>query len=134
MISSECFYTEQHLWLKPEAGQVTIGVAEPIVRTLGPLISIELPDVDDELKGQVPFGQVEGLHETHQLYSPFEARVLEVNRDVIWDPTRLTRDPYDSGWLIRLEWHDQEELIHFMTSSPYEKFCREQLGDDYVND
>ena len=92
MIPEDRYYTRGHIWVKIDEASVEIGVTEPIVRKLTPLIVVELPDQDDEMKAELPFGEIEGLNETFQLYPPVEARVTEVQdecRDAVRNAKRL---------------------------------------------
>jgi glycine cleavage system H protein len=128
MIPGDRVYTTNHQWVKPGTGLVEIGVTEQLLRKIGPLISVELPDADDELKAELPFGELEGLHETWQLYPPLEARIVEVNEELIWSHKKLLKDPYKQGWLLKIRPHDPEGLKRLWNAAQYRKFCEETLG------
>ena len=135
MIPDDRFYTIQHLWIRPDEAQVEIGVAEPLLWRLGPIISVELLDADDEMKLELPFGELECAEETYQLYPPIEACITEVNDELIWNHVKIAEDPYGKGWLIRLRMEDQRDLHQlFMPASLYRKFCVENLGEESVEE
>ena len=102
MIPADLFYTKHHLWVRPEADCVEVGVTEPLIRKIKPLVSVEMLEPDDEMKDELPFGELEGCRETYRLYPPAETRILEVNDELLWDQTKLERDPYGEGWLFRI--------------------------------
>lgn len=130
MIPDDLFYTEYHVWVRPEEEWVEIGATGPIIGHLAPLIGVEILDADDAMKFEVPFAELEGAEETHYLYPPVETRIVEVNSEILWDQTKLVEDPYEGGWLVRAVAPDTEELLHLMTSTAYEEFCEEKLGED----
>lgn len=127
-------YTRDHQWVRRDAAFVEMGVAEPLLRKLIPLVSIELPDADDELMLELPFGELEGLHEVHQLYPPVEARIIEVNQELVWNHRKLLKDPYGAGWLLRIRVHHPRELKRLLSARAYRAFCAEDLGEEFVND
>lgn len=128
MIRGDRVYTTYHLWVKAGTGLVEIGATEQLLRKIGALVSVELPDADDELKVELPFGELEGLHETWQLYPPLEGRIVEVNEELIWSHKKLLKDPYGQGWLLKIRPHDPEVLKKLWNAEQYRAFCEENLG------
>ena len=128
MIPEDRYYTMSHVWVKLDEAKVVIGAAEPLVRSLGPLLAVELPDPGEEMMLDVPFGEIESVHTVHQLYPPADAVVLETNESVLYDVDRLTRDPYGEGWLLKIRVHDPEQIKDLVASEAYADFCKEYFG------
>ena len=129
VIPDDLFYTKDHVWVRPEENCVEMGVAEPLVRRLEPLLSIDMLDPDDDMKKQLPFAELEGRERTVQLYPPIESRIVEVNQELLWDQTKLVEDPSGKGWLVRVKKPDQEALLHLMTASAYTEIYAQELGE-----
>jgi glycine cleavage system H protein len=127
MIPDDRVYTRNHEWVKVGKGILELGVTQPLLRKIGPLISVELPDADDELKAELPFGELEGLEETWQLYPPVEGRILEVNDEIVWDHKKLVKDPYGKGWLLKVRPHDPEAVKRLWAPGLYRKYCEDTL-------
>ncbi|MHC4479812.1 MAG: glycine cleavage system protein H [Planctomycetota bacterium] len=134
MIREDYVYTKNHQWVKPGEPLVEVGVTGPLLRKVGPLISIELPEADDELKMEVPYGELEGRHMTHQLWAPVEARIVEVNDELIWNHAKLLKDPYGEGWLLRVQPHDPAEVMGLFAGALYRKFCADDLGEEFLDE
>jgi len=134
MVPNDRVYTRSHLWVKLNEAQVLVGVTEPLLRRLEPVTFVELPDPHDEMMPDVPFGEIEGLHQIHQLYPPADAEVLEVNRSLQWSVDKLMEDPYGEGWLMRIKAHDPEQLKCLMNAESYEAFCAEQFQEKVSNE
>jgi len=133
MIPDDRFYTEDHQWLRPDEAFVEVGVTEPLVRKLSPLIAIQMLDADDEMKSELPFAELEGAEVTHHLYPAAEARIIEVNDALLCEIDVLAEDPYGAGWLVRLEVQERRELQRLMTAHSYRKYCEEEFGKGYVD-
>lgn len=117
-------YSPNHDWVMTTEEGVLLGVTEPLLKHLGTLISVELPDSDDEMMVGVPFGAVESEEEIHELMPPGDALILEVNDAVLWDLDALAQDPYGKGWMLRLQLHDPGQLEGRMNAADYETYCR----------
>lgn len=136
MIPEDCYYTEYHLWIRHEEDQtLLVGVTRPLLRKVGPLLSIDILDADDPIMPTIPFGQVEGLDDARQLYLPMEADILEVHEELKANLDKLANDPYGDGWLARIKLEDpQSQLIQLMTYHTYRDFVKESLGEDYLDE
>ena len=132
MIPDDRYYTRSHVWVKIDEAVVEVGVTEPILRRLEPLISIELPEEDDEMKVELPFGELEGLRETYQIYPPVEARVVAAHDELLWNLDKLAGDPYGKGWLVKIRVHEPQELKNLLTAKAYAEFCGRDLGEDFA--
>jgi glycine cleavage system H protein len=132
MIPDDRRYNRSHVWAMQVGDLLEIGVTEPILKKVGALIAVELPEVDDDVKVELGFGELEGLEETHQLYPPIESRVIEVNDELTWNHQKLLKDPYAGGWLVRLAMRDAERVESLMTAEEYREFCADELGAKFA--
>jgi len=133
MIPDDLVYTKLHAWVRLGEPLIEVGVTDPLLRRVAPLISLELPDLDDELKTELAFGEVEGHEETWQLYPPAEGRIVEVNEELVWNHKKLLKDPYGEGWLLKVRPHEPGALTHLWSPPVYRKFCQDTLGEEFVD-
>lgn len=129
MIPDDRVYTKNHVWARLGTSLLELGVTEPLLKQVGAVLAVELPDPDDELKLELPFGEVEGETETRQLYAPVESRIVEVNHELVWNHKKLTKDPYGEGWLLRIEVRGPDDLAGLMNAEAYGKFCAAQKAE-----
>jgi glycine cleavage system H protein len=132
MIPDDRRYNRSHVWAMQVGELLEIGVTEPILKKISPLISVEFPEVDDDVKVELGFGELEGSEETHQLYPPIESRVIEANAELIWNHQKLLKDPYGEGWLLKLAMRDEEKVEALMDAQEYREFCAEDLGEKFA--
>ncbi len=103
----------EHSWMmKEDDGNVRIGVERPFLYSVGRIQSVYLPSVGDRLRqGSVYFQVFSADLRSQSLLSPISGIVVEVNENVSKNPTKSLEDPYDSGWLIKLEPDNFEEEV-----------------------
>ncbi len=101
-IPSDLLYTKDHEWIKIENGIATVGITDYAQGELGDIIFIELPEVGDSVQEEDSIGTIEAVKTVADIYSPMNGEILEVNINLEDNPDSLNTDPYDSGWIIKL--------------------------------
>jgi glycine cleavage system H protein len=81
--------------------------------------SLELPGAGDEVEQEDSMGTIEARKTVAELYAPFSGTVLEVNHELLDNPSLVNDDPYDGGWLLEISLDDPEELKGLMTADDY---------------
>lgn len=122
-------YSEYHLWVKLEKDQALVGVTDFAREELGDVDYIELPELDDTITKNKPFGIIETSKAVTDLIAPISGVVIERNAALAESPETLTEDPYGDGWLIVVEPSDPEELDELMKSSDYSKLAAGESDD-----
>lgn len=92
-----------NLWYSEEDGIITIGINEDGLEDITEINSIDLPPEQEKIDADTAFGTVESDDGTIDILSPFEGTIIEINTQVLDDPSILMEDPYEEGWLVRIE-------------------------------
>jgi len=114
--------SEQHVWVGVEDRQVHLGLTNYIQAALGRVISVELPEVGDQVEEGEIFAEIESVSTVHELVSPISGRVLAVNSDLENRPSIINEDPYSEGWLIEVRLKNDSELDALMGMDEYYHF------------
>jgi glycine cleavage system H protein len=121
MYPVELKYSVEHTWLKLEgSNRGRVGITQYAQEQLKEVVFIELPEVGADVAHMEPFGVIESVKATNDLYSPATGRVLEINETLRDDPGQVNRDPYGSGWMIVIEIHNAAEIDALMSAGAYE--------------
>lgn len=92
-----------YLWYTENDGIVTIGINEDGLEDISEINTIDLPPEQEKVDTDLAFGSLETDDGTLDLFSPVEGTIIEVNSQVLDDPSLIMEDPYEEGWLIRVE-------------------------------
>ena len=98
-----------YMWVQQEDGVVTIGINEDGLEDFEEITSIELPAENEKVEADVVLGTIETDDGPLDIYSPVDGTVIEVNSQVLEDPSLIQEDPYEEGWLIRIEPSEEDE-------------------------
>lgn len=94
-------YHPGHAWAMKESRQVVrVGLDDFAARVVGQIDQIDLPARGRWLRqGERGWTIGRGSHRFEML-SPIEGEVVEVNSEVLRDPSLAHQDPYGAGWLV----------------------------------
>lgn len=92
-----------YLWVQDEDGIITIGINEDGLADFEEITSVELPAEQEKVEAEEVCGTVETDDGPLDIYSPVSGTVIEINSAIIDDPSLIQEDPYEEGWLIRIE-------------------------------
>jgi glycine cleavage system H protein len=115
-------YLETHEWHKPEGdGTVAIGITQFAADELTDITFVQLPKVGTKLTANKPFGEIESVKATSDLYSGISGEVVAVNGDLTTKPGLVNTDPYAGGWMIKIKPSDPGEVNKLLSSEDYLK-------------
>lgn len=125
-VAKGLFYAEDHEWVKVDGEEALVGIADYAQDSLGDIVYVELPEVDDEFDKEEAFSAVESVKAAADIYMPVGGKVIEINEELLDDSSLLNQDAYEN-WMIKIEIADKSELDELMTSEEYEKFLDEEV-------
>jgi glycine cleavage system H protein len=117
-------YTKDHEWAKVDGKTVTMGVTAFACEQLGDIVFVDLPKAGTKVKAGGTLGVVESTKAVSDLFSPVSGTVLEVNGPITESPETLNQDPYEKGWLVKLDLGDAKELDALMDAAKYEEHLK----------
>ncbi|HMA59774.1 MAG TPA: glycine cleavage system protein GcvH [Halanaerobiales bacterium] len=125
-IPNDLFYTENHEWISVDGKDAVVGITDHAQEELGDIVFVELPSVEEEVDQFEEFGVIESVKAVSDVFMPASGVIVEVNEELMDRPELINEDPYGSGWLIKIEIKDKDELEELMDSTEYEAFLEEE--------
>jgi glycine cleavage system H protein len=122
MMEKEVKVSDQHVWVGIEDHHVHLGLTNYIQGALGTVISIELPDVGDQIEEGEIFAEIESVSTVHEFLSPVTGTVLTVNPQLEDRPSIINEDPYNQGWLVEVRLKSDADLEALMDTDEYYHF------------
>jgi glycine cleavage system H protein len=83
-------------------------------------VFVELPKAGATFSRMGVFGTVEAVKAVSELFCPVSGTVVESNATIDGDPGLINRDPYGTGWMVRLRISDPAELTTLLNAAAYE--------------
>lgn len=111
IIPSELLYSLQHIWVKIVKENVAyVGITDYAQEQLGDIIYVDVESIGTSLKINEIFGSLEAIKTVTDLYMPLDGKVLDVNSELLSDPSLINTDSYGKGWIIKIK------LVNILTN------------------
>ena len=116
-------YSKEHEWVSVEGNIATIGITDFAQSELGDLVYVEVETVGETIEVDEIFGTVEAVKTTSDLFMPVSGKVIEFNAEIDENegdnPSVINEDPYEAGWIIKIELSDISEVDALMDAAAY---------------
>lgn len=120
-IPDNLLFTQDHEWISIENDLATVGISDFAQGELGDVVFVEIETLGETLgKGEI-FGTVEAVKTVSDLFMPVSGEVVEINEALADKPELINKDPFGSGWMIRIKVSDPGELSNLLTPDSYRK-------------
>ena len=127
-VPENLLYTQEHEWIRVDGKNATVGITHFAQDQLGDSVFVELPEVGTSIEQENPFGVVESVKTVSDLYAPISGTVTAVNKDLEANPEQVIDTPYGNGWIIEIEFSNDNELEKLMSSEEYIEQCNKEQG------
>lgn len=114
-------YTKSHEWVRTEEdGSITVGITDHAQAALGELVYVEVPEGGTEVGAGDACAVVESVKAASDVYAPVDGTIIEGNAALADEPELVNEQPYDDGWLFRMEVASAEDIEDLLDADDYE--------------
>jgi glycine cleavage system H protein len=117
-------YSKDHEWVRVDGDIAIVGITDYAQNSLGDVVYVELPKVEDEFAANEPFGSVESVKAVSEVFSPVSGTIAGINESLNDEPEKVNSDPYGEGWMVRVKMSSPGEVDSLLTAAEYEDFTK----------
>ena len=115
-------YTRTDEWFDPANG--AMGLSDYAQGQLSDIVFVEVvAGIGDTVVPGKAIASVESVKAAAETYASTTGKVVAVNEDLSGNPEVLNNDPYDKGWMVKVEGADASGL---MDAAAYTRYCEER--------
>jgi len=118
-------YTRDHLWVRVEDKVITLGVTDYGQEKLRDIVHVELPSIGQSIEEGEVLAIVESIKASVEIHSPVTGKVIEVNTKLADSPELINEDPYDKGWIAKIELAEEKGFEDLMEADEYSKYIED---------
>ncbi|RTZ49982.1 glycine cleavage system protein GcvH [Chryseobacterium arthrosphaerae] len=118
-LSKDLYYSKEHTWVLIEKNIATVGITAYAQNELGEIVYVDLPNVNHNFKQDEVFGSVEAIKTVSDLFMPLSGKISETNEQLLKEPTLVNSNPFDNGWMVKIEIEDLRETENLLTAEQY---------------
>lgn len=125
-VPSNLKYTKEHEWVAGlEDGLiVSVGITNYASNQLGDVVYVQLPEVGATVENGDPIGEIESTKSVSDIFAPVTGEVVEVNEEVVDDPSLVNSDPYGEGWLVKIKVTSKSGSDDFLSDQQYSEYIK----------
>jgi len=123
---SETRFTQDHEWVRLDAGAVLVGITDHAQTALGDVVFVDLPEIGREVTAGEACAVVESVKAASDIFAPLAGRIVEVNTALTEDPALVNREPAGGGWFFRIEPSDAAAFETLLDEAAYAAFVESQ--------
>jgi len=117
-------YAKTDEWVKVDGNIATIGISDFAQDQLSDVVFIEFNhEINDMVSVGDALATIESVKAAADVNCPISGKVLEINEGLTDIPETLNSDPYEKGWLYKIEMSSSAELNDLMDAAAYAAFC-----------
>ncbi len=118
-IPENLYYTNDHEWIKVEGNTGIVGVTDFAQHQLGDIVFVDVTSVGETLAEGDTFGTIEAVKTVSDLFLPVDAEVTEFNEALNDEPELINKDPYNAGWIVKVNITDTSKLSGLLNAEQY---------------
>lgn len=123
-IPADLKYTKDHEWIKIEDNVATVGITDFAQSELGDIVYVDVDTLDETVEEGEVFGSVEAVKTVSDLFMPLTGEIIEFNEGLEDDPELVNSDPYEKGWMIKIEMSDNSQIADLLDASAYQELIK----------
>ncbi|SIN73357.1 glycine cleavage system H protein [Sulfurivirga caldicuralii] len=113
-------YAETHEWAwLDENGEVVVGITDHAQEALGDIMHVDLPEVGDIVRAGDAVAVIESVKTASDIHAPVDGEIVAINEALEDEPERVNDEPYDGGWLFRIQPADASQLDELLSPEAY---------------
>ena len=118
-IPSNLLYTKDHEWVSINDNIATIGITNFAQGELGDIVYVEVETEGEELNSEEVLGSIEAVKTVSDLFMPLSGEIIEFNEELETQPELVNSDPYEAGWIIKIQMNNNDEVEKLLDADAY---------------
>tara|TARA_X000001036_G_scaffold422225_1_gene444962 strand:- start:12337 stop:12717 length:381 start_codon:yes stop_codon:yes gene_type:complete len=122
---SEKKFSKNHEWITIDGDIAVVGITKHATEMLGDIVFVEVPEKSKIVEAGGQTAVVESTKAASDVYSPISGDIVEGNKTIVDDPSKVNADPEGEGWFFKIKVKDKSQLNNLMSKDDYDKFIKD---------
>ena len=114
-------YTQDHEWVKLDGNIATVGITDFAQSQLGDIVFVDIQTEGEQMEAGEIFGAIEAVKTVADALMPLSGTITEVNPELEGAPQLVNSQPYDQGWMIKIEVNDPADFEQLLSPDAYKE-------------
>jgi len=96
-------YGEGHIWLRRMNGSFRVGIDDFARQIIGSVVNLKLPSLNTLIEPGDRFCEISGIDKTMRICAPIDGKIIDINPNILDNPSLVSIAPYERGWILTIE-------------------------------
>ncbi len=132
-VKEDIYYHSDGCWVRIENGSNVgkVGVTDFLQTLNGDIASVKLFGNGVIVRQGETFGDIETMKVSFEIISPINGKIIEQNEALAESPELINSEPYEAGWLVKVEFTDfDKDRLNLMDSNQYFEYMKQQVDEE----
>lgn len=121
-------FTKTHEWVEKINQDIIVGITDFAQKQLGDVVSIELPQIGSSFKQNEAMAIIDSVKASSDIYCPMDGKIIEINEKLLEHPELVNKEPYDSGWIVKIKPLDPKQFDLLLNKEQYDEIVGQSKG------
>ncbi len=127
-IAKDRKYTRTHEWIKViREDYALVGISDYAQKKLKDIVMVEEPEFKRYTRGE-RITVIESIKSIGDVYAPVDCTVVGWNENLLENPTLISEDPYEKGWIVKVRVENPAQLEKLLNPEDYVEVIKEEEG------
>lgn len=127
LYDDELYFTDEHVWVRIEGeNRIRIGFSDFGQKIAGKVLAVRIRPPGTRVEAKKGVATMETGKWVGMIRTPVAGKIVEVNDEVIKNPSLINSDPYGRGWIAVLEVEDVTPIKSLHHGEEVESWIKEE--------
>ena len=108
---SEKKFSKNHEWITIDGDIAVVGITKHATEMLGDIVFVEVPEKSKIVEAGGQTAVVESTKAASDVYSPISGDIVEGNKTIVDDPSKVNADPEGEGWFFKININKSSSIL-----------------------
>jgi glycine cleavage system H protein len=118
---NEVMYLKTHEWIRIQDNIAIVGITDFAQHQLGDIVYVELPEIGTTFDKGKNVAEIESVKAVSELIMPLSGKIIEINTDLADNPELVNSSPYETGWMVKIEFLNKSEINELLSVEAYKE-------------
>ncbi|NJD90281.1 MAG: glycine cleavage system protein GcvH [Geobacter sp.] len=122
------YYSTDDYWVDIQGDQAVVGITDYLQKVSGDVAFIDTAALNTAVKQGDEAGTIESMKTVFGVIAPVSGKIVAVNPLTVTSPFLINQDPFDTGWIYRVQLSDWEaDKATLLTAESYMALMKEKI-------
>lgn len=130
-VKSGLYYSRDDYWADIHGDQAVVGITDYLQKVSGDVAFLDTAPLHTAIRQGEEAGTIESMKTVYGIVAPVSGTIIEINPRLETTPYLINQDPYETGWIYRVQLDDWSgDQTSLLSADSYLELIKEKLAQE----